>query len=58
MREHGRDLDLAKKPLWTEGGGDCRRKHLDGDLAMMLEIFRQVNRSHAAAADLPNDSVA
>ena len=39
-------------------GGELRAQHLDGDLAAVLEVLGEIDRRHAALAELPLDAVA
>jgi hypothetical protein len=48
----GGDLDLAEKPLWPDRSGQRGMEHLDRDLPVMLEVFGEVDRPHAAVAEL------
>jgi hypothetical protein len=56
--EAGRDLDLSQKPLRSEQGGELWLYDLDGDVAVVLQVFREVDGRHAAAAQLALDPVA
>ena len=56
--EAGGDLDLAQEPLGPEHGRQLRVQHLDGHLAAMLDIVREVHRRHAAPPELALDDVA
>ena len=58
MLELGGDLDLAQEPLGTDDRGELGMQHLDGDLAVVLEVLRQVDGGHAAPAELALDQVA
>ena len=40
-------LDLAQKPLGPECGTEIRVQHLDRDIALVLEIVREVHGGHA-----------
>ena len=51
----GRDLYLAQEPLGPENGPQLRMQHLERHLTVVLFITRQVNRGHAAAAELALD---
>ncbi len=57
MSQRGCDFDLAQKPLAAERGGQIGTQHLERHLAVVLEIFGQIDHSHAAAADLAFDGV-
>ena len=50
-------LDLTEEPFRAESGGKVGPEHLDGHLAMMLEILGQVDGCHAAATDLAVNTV-
>ncbi len=51
MGQLRRDLDLAHEPLGAESGGELGAEHLDGHLAMVLEILGEIHRRHAAGAE-------
>ena len=55
--EQGR-LDLAKEPLGADCGGELGLHHLDGDLALVLQVGCQIDRGHPAGAELTLDAVA
>src|SRR5207244_7809578 len=57
VTEAGDDADLAQEPLRAQGGGDVRREHLDRHTAAVLPIHREIDRAHAAAAELALDRV-
>jgi hypothetical protein len=54
----GGDLDLLEEPLGADHGGQFRPQHLERDLAVVLDVVRQVHRRHAALAQLALDDVA
>jgi hypothetical protein len=67
VNQHGEDVrvlqpggeaDLPLEPFEAEGGGEAGVEHLERDRPVVLEIVRQVDRGHAAAADLPAQLVA
>ena len=58
MLEPGGELDLALEPLGAERGCHLRVQHLEGHLALVLEIAGEKNRRHAAPAELALDEVA
>jgi hypothetical protein len=58
MLQRGDRLDLAEEALGADDRGELGTQHLDRDLASMLEIFGEVDRGHAALADLALDSIA
>ncbi len=54
----GDGLDLAQKPFGADDGGEVGAEHLDGDLAVVLEVVREVDGGHAAGAELALDPIA
>ena len=56
--EIGGDLDLAQEPLGADDRRQFRPEHLDGDVAVVLEVLRQVDGGHAARAELALEAVA
>ena len=44
--------DLAQKALGAERGGELGLEHLERDRAAVLEVAGEVDRGHAAAAEL------
>jgi len=44
--------------LGAEHGGELGSQHLQADLAVVLEVFGEIDRGHAALAQLPVDPVA
>ena len=58
MLQIRRGLDLGEEPLGADHRGELRPQHLDRDLAVVLEVLRQIHRRHAARAQLPLDAVA
>ena len=48
MAEAGGGLDLAQEALGAERGGELGAEDLDGDLAVVLEIFGEIDGGHAA----------
>lgn len=52
MLEVGRDQDLGQKALHAEYGAKFRIQHLEGDVAVVAQIARQIARCHAAGPDL------
>jgi hypothetical protein len=58
MLEAGGDLDLPHKALGAERMGQLLVQDLEGDWPIVPEIVRQVDRSHAALAELALDRVA
>jgi len=49
--------EFLHEPLGAEDGGELGPEDLDGDLAVVLEVLGQVDRGHAAAANLALDRV-
>ena len=58
MVEPGGDLDLGQEPLDAEHGAELGAEHLERDLAVVLEVGGEVDRGHAAGAELALDPVA
>ena len=58
MLQAGGELDLAQEPLGAERRGELGMEHLEGDRAVVLEVLGQVDRRHAAAAELALERVA
>src|SRR5437762_1109546 len=58
MLEMGSDADLGEEAFDAHDGGELRVEDLEGDLAVVLEVAREVDRRHAAGADLALDDVA
>ena len=56
--EVGGGLDLGEEALGTDDGGEFGAEDLDGDGAVVLEVVGEVDRGHAALAQLPLDAVA
>ena len=56
--EPGGEVDLAEKPLGTQGGSQFGVEHLERDRSVVPEIAREVDRGHAAAAELALEHVA
>jgi hypothetical protein len=52
MLEASRRLDLLEEPISTQEEGDFLVKNLQRDLAIVLEIIRQVHNCAAALAEL------
>ena len=51
-------LDLLHEALGAEHGGELGLQDLEGDLAVVLEVLGEVDRRHAALAELALDAVA
>jgi hypothetical protein len=56
--EAGGDLDLPKKALRTERGGELMAQQLDGNESAVLEVPSKVDGGHATATQLSLYSVA
>ena len=57
MLEIRRDADLAQESLRPEDGAELGVEHFERDEPLMLEVAREVDRRHAAAAQLAFDDV-
>lgn len=58
MVQVGGGRDLEEKALGPEGVDQFRTEDLYGDLTIMLEVMREIDRSHAACAKLAVEAVA
>ena len=58
MPQIGGDLDLGQKAIGAEHRAELRLEHLDRDVAVVLQVVREVDGRHAAGAELPLDAVA
>ena len=58
MLQPGGELDLALEALGAERGGELGMQHLERDRAVVLEVLGEVDRGHAAAAELALEAVA
>ena len=56
--EPSRDLDLAMEAIGADVDGEMRMEDLDGDRAAVLQVVREIDRGHAATADLTLDAIA
>ena len=54
----GGGLDLPLKPLRAERLRQVREEHLEGDRALVPQVVSEVDRGHAAAAQLTLEPVA
>ncbi len=50
-------LDLREEPLAAQRSTEVGVKHLDGDVAVVLDVVREEHRRHSAGADLTADVV-
>ena len=57
MLELRRCLNLSKKTLGPECSGEIRVEHFDRDIAIVAQVVSEVDRCHAASADLTLDAV-
>ena len=57
MAEARRDADLAQEALRSECRGEFRVKHLDGDVAIMAKVVRQIYDRHATSPELAIDPI-
>ena len=58
MLQPGGEPDLALEALGPERGGQLGVEHLEGDRAVVLDVVREEDRGHAAAAELALERVA
>ena len=58
MVQVGGGRDLAQEALGPEGVDQLGTEHLYGDLAIMLEVVREIDRGHPARPELTLDAVA
>ncbi len=58
MLQPGRHLYLPKKPIGPQARGQLRTKDLEGDLAMVLQVLRQVYRAHSALPQRALEAIA
>ncbi len=47
-----------EKPIGAEHGRELGPEHLEGDLAVVLHVAREVDRGHPTGAELPLEAVA
>ena len=57
MLQLGGGADLAQEPRRAQGGAELGLVHLDGHVAVVLEIVGEVHGGHAACAELADDGV-
>ena len=53
----GGDGDFAREALGAEGGRELLPQHLDGDLALVLQVFGKVDGRHATLPKLALEAV-
>ena len=58
MLQLGGGPDLGEEALGAELGGEIGMQQLDRHLAVVLEVVREIDRGHAARAELALDAVA
>ena len=58
MLQRRRRLDLLHESLGAEHRGELGLEHFDRNLAIVLEILGEIDRGHAARAELALDAVA
>jgi hypothetical protein len=58
MLEARGGADLAQEALTAEGGAEVGVQHLDGDVAVVADVMRQVHGGHATLPKLALDAVA
>jgi hypothetical protein len=58
MLEPGGGADLPEEPLRAQCGAELGVEDLEGDQAIVLEVVGEVDRSHAAPAELALDHIA
>ena len=51
-------LISRRKRVGAEDGGELRPEDLDGDLAVVLQVVREIDSGHATRAELALDAVA
>ena len=57
MHQPGGDPDLTQKALGAERASELRVQHLERDRAVVLEVVREVDRGHPAAAELALEAI-
>src|SRR5262245_48525872 len=57
LQPRGR-ANLGEKTLSTERGTEVGMEDLDGDVAVVADVVREIDRRHAAGAELPIDAIA
>ena len=58
MLESGGYADFVEKAFWPESSRELRTEHLECDWAVMAMVVHEVDRRHAALAELTLDTVA
>src|SRR5688572_25178283 len=57
MLEFSRRPDLGQESLGPERGGELGQQHLDGDVALVPHVVREMHGGHATRAEFPRDAV-
>jgi hypothetical protein len=57
MAQVGSGRDLAQKSLVPEHGGKFRPQHLDGHLAIVLDVVSEIDDGHTASTEFVLDDV-
>jgi hypothetical protein len=52
-----RRLDLGEEPFAAEGCAEVRMEYLDGDVAIVLDIVREIHGRHAAGTEFTLDAI-
>ncbi len=55
--EVGGDADLVEEPLRADDGREVGPQDLHGDVALVAQVLAEIDRGHAALAQLPLDAV-
>ena len=58
MLQARRGADFAQEPFAAKRRTQVGVQHLDGDIALVLEIVREVHGGHAAGAEFAVEAVA
>jgi hypothetical protein len=58
MLQACRRADLGQEPVAPERRTQVRVQDLDGDVAVVLEIVREIHRRHSTGTELPLDAIA
>ncbi len=58
MLQPRRGADFAQEPLGAQRRAEIGVQDLDGHVALVLEVVREVDGGHAAGAELALDAVA
>jgi hypothetical protein len=57
MVEPGARIDLAEEPLGTQPCSQLGPENLDGDVAMVSQIFREIDHRHAALTQQADNAI-